>query len=103
MNGLMSSVCSQCGEALPEGAAFCPRDGTRVGNTQPFGENQTFVRPRSGSLPAAPGSGPVPTAPRSGPVPAAPRSGPVTAAPRSGPGAPDPQTGPGSEEPGQAW
>ncbi len=75
MNGLMSRVCSQCGEKLPEGAVFCPRDGTRVGNAQPFDEPDTTVRRdvSSGALKAA-FSAPEPT-----------------------------NTGPTSEDPRQAW
>ena len=74
MNGPMSRECSQCGEKLPEGAAFCPRDGTRVESAQPFVEPAATVRRRVGS-----------------------------AAPRSGSSAPAPNTGPIPEDPKQAW
>ena len=49
MNGSMSRQCSQCGEKLPEGAAFCPRDGTRVEKAEPFPEPAVTVRRNVGS------------------------------------------------------
>ncbi|HVG63986.1 MAG TPA: serine/threonine-protein kinase [Hyalangium sp.] len=90
MNGSMSRQCSQCGEKLPEGAAFCPRDGTRVEDAQPFSEPAATVRRSVGS-----GRG------STAQFGAAPASQP--SAPTPGPSSPAPRTGPVPEDPGTEW
>jgi serine/threonine protein kinase len=99
MNGSMSRQCSQCGEKLPEGAAFCPRDGTRVENAQPFSELEVTVRSSVGS---GRGSSARSAAPPSS-QPSVPWSSSTSSAPRTGPISTGPRTGPVPEDENQAW
>jgi serine/threonine protein kinase len=89
MNGSMSRQCSQCGEKLPEGAAFCPRDGTRVEDAQRFSEPEVTVRRSVGS-----GRGSSAQSPRTGPISTAPQTGRISMAPG---------TGLVPEDPGEGW